>query len=146
MVRRRQLFIKKISSLPAQALTTVLASLSDLEFLYLQGVTLSGDSNEFLSLAKCLSEHTSLKKIRMYKVQPAPTTRATFDPIITAFACMSALEEITLIHSKISNQPQDEEDDNNEGDNVNDNNDNQQDATDNQQQQWNGACLADLCR
>jgi hypothetical protein len=114
----KQLFIKKIVNLPAQALANVLSSQTQLKFLYLQNIKLSGEEGDFATLANALQSHPNLRKTRLYMCRPSIRTSVTFDSIISALSKIPTLEEVTIIHSKISTE----------------------------EQEWDGTCLTDLCR
>ena len=118
----KQFFVKKIVSLPAQSLARVVEQQEQLDFLYLQNVSLSGEQEDFQALTEALRYHKGLRKIRFYMVRPSLRTAASLNPVISAVAAIPNLEEVTLIHCNLT--------DDHNGDDEDD---------------WDGRSLLDLC-
>lgn len=117
--RLKKCFIKKVQALPAECLATLLMRQSNLEFLYLQNVTLFADQEGVRRLAQAFRLHQGLRKIRLYMSRPALGTNITLDPIVSAMASIPTLEEVALIHSSLVSS---------------------------NDQRWEGKSLRDLCR
>ena len=118
----KQCFVKKIVSLPARALAAIISRQSLLQFLYLQNVSLSGEQEDFDSLAQAFRHHTGLRKIRLYMFRPSISTSTCLDSVVSAIAAIPCLEEVSLIHSKLIVADAEE------------------------QKPWDGKCLLDLCK
>ena len=154
----KQFFVKRIVSLPAQALARVLVRQEQLEFLYLQNVSLAGDIEDFERLAEALRCHKGLRKIRFYMLRPSLRTAASIlNPVVSAIASTPNLQEVSLIHCRFlpalaEIDPEVEQDQpNGDNDGANDNNNHHQQQQQQQQQQhepveeWDGKSILDLC-
>ena len=142
----KQFFVKRIVSLPAQALARVLVQQEQLKFLYLQNVSLAGDVEDFERLAEALRCHKGLRKIRFYMLRPSLRTAASvLNPVVSAIASTPYLEEASIIHCSLAEtdpvieQDQLNGDDGDDG--ANENNQQQQEPV----EEWDGKSILDLC-
>lgn len=104
----KQLFVKKFVNLPAGALAAVLSRQQKLEFLYLQNIKLSGEDEEFDALANAFRNHRSLRKVRFYMCRPSIRTAIGLDSMVTALSEIPSIEEVSIIHSRISAEADDD--------------------------------------
>lgn len=97
----KQFFVKKIVGIPVQALARVIIQQEHLEFLYLQNVSLSGETEDFQVLADALGNHKGLHKIRFYMLRPSLRTIASLNPVVSSMASTPNLEEVSLMHCNL---------------------------------------------
>jgi len=152
-----RLFIKRIVALPARALTNIIRNQSRLEFLYLQNVSLSGERQDFQTLALAIRQHEGLRKVRFYMLRPSLRTTASLNPIVSALGCTPRLEEVSLIYCTLrDHHPMvmlvNVDNNNNEEEAVivaNDDDDDDDDDDDNNNHDaefhWDGQSVIDLC-